>query len=127
MYNNKTSYLLKRISALEFYYYTETYMPWPVSNRDAIIHLKIYRDSLNRSLRIIGNAVPGYLPDKPGKVRVPRTTISWYVTMPSPKTISITYIFEANPRGSLPAWLVNLFADKGPYESFKNLAVLLKK
>jgi hypothetical protein len=47
--------------------------------------------------------------------------------MPTAKTINIIYIFEAEPGGSLPAWLANMFADKGPYESFKNLSELLKK
>jgi len=47
--------------------------------------------------------------------------------MPTSKSISIVYTFEADPGGNLPAWLVNSFADKGPYESFKKLAELLKK
>ena len=36
------------------------------------------------------------------------------------------YVFDANPGGSVPAWLANNFADKGPYESFKKLAEMLK-
>jgi len=48
--------------------------------------------------------------------------INWYVTMPTTKTISIVYTFEADPGGNLPAWLVNSFADKAPYESFKKLS-----
>jgi len=71
--------------------------------------------------------VPGYTPEKSGMVRVPRSDISWYVTMPSEKTISIVYIFDAEPGGSLPAWVVNMFTDKGPYESFKKLSELLKR
>jgi hypothetical protein len=52
---------------------------------------------------------------------------SWYVTAPSPGTIHIVYTFEANPGGSIPAWLVDSFADKGPFESFKKLGQLLKQ
>jgi hypothetical protein len=47
--------------------------------------------------------------------------------MPTAKTISIVYIFDAEPGGSLPAWVVNMFTDKGPYESFKKLSELLKR
>jgi hypothetical protein len=36
------------------------------------------------------------------------------------------YIFEIDPGGSTPAWLVNMFADKGPYETFKQLGEALK-
>ena len=127
VYNNKTSYIIKRVSPGEFYYYAETYIPWPMSNRDAVVHLKMDRDSLNRFLKITAFSEPHYIPEKDGKVRVPKSNINWYVTMPTVKTISIQYTFEAEPGGSLPAWLVNMFADKGPYESFKKLSEILKQ
>ena len=126
VYSNKNSSLIKRISPSEFYYYSETSLPWPMSNRDAIIHLKMTKDSLNRFIKVIATAEPNYLPEKSGKVRVPHSNIQWYVTMPTTKTIQIVYTFETNPGGSVPSWLVNSFADKGPYESFKKLATLLK-
>jgi hypothetical protein len=127
VYNNKNSSILKRVSASEFYYYSEIHLPWPMTNRDAIVHMKMNKDSLNRFLKISEAGVPGYAPEKSGRVRVPRSDISWYVTMPSAKTISIVYIFDAEPGGSLPAWVVNMFTDKGPYESFKKLSELLKR
>jgi len=127
VYNNKNSSILQMISPNDFYYYSETHLPWPMTNRDAIIHLKMNKDSLNRFLKISAVSIPGYAPEKSGMVRVPRSDISWYVTMPSAKTISIVYIFDAEPGGSLPAWVVNMFTDKGPYESFKKLSELLKR
>jgi hypothetical protein len=127
VYNNKTAYIIKRINSHELYYYSETSLPWPMSNRDAIVHLKIDKDSLNRFLNIMAVSVPDYMAEKSGKVRVTRSTVSWNVTMPTAKTISIIYIFEADPGGSIPAWVANMFADKGPYESFKKLSELLKK
>jgi hypothetical protein len=126
VYNNKTAYLLKRISPTEFYYYSETSLPWPMTNRDAVVHFIMTKDSLNRFMKIAATAEPGYLPEKSGKVRVPQSDVQWHVTMPTAKTVHIVYTFQANPGGSVPSWLVNSFADKGPYESFKKLAGLLK-
>jgi hypothetical protein len=126
VYNNISSSILKRISTNEFYYYTKTHLPWPMTNRDAVIHLKMNKDSLNRFLKVSSVSVEGYVPEKSDLVRVPRSNISWYVTMPTVKTISIVYIFDAEPGGSLPAWAVNMFTEKGPYESFKKLSELLK-
>ena len=126
VYNSKGSNILKRNSPYEFYYYTETRIPWPMSNRDAVIHLTMIRDSLNRFLKITATGVPDFIPEKSGKVRVPRSSINWFVTMPSSTSLSIVYTFEADPGGSMPAWLVNMFADKGPYESFKKLSAILK-
>ena len=127
VYNNKTSHVISRVNPNEFYYYTETFLPWPMSNRDAVVHLKMDRDSLNRFLKIKAVGVPDYIPEKSGKVRVTKSDITWYVTMPTTKTISILYTFEAEPGGSLPVWMVNMFADKGPYETFKKLSDLLKR
>lgn len=127
VYNNKTTSLLRRISAYEFYYYTEAYLPWPLDNRDAVMHTKISRDSSERFLQINSVAVPNYIPSKSGKVRIQRSDINWYVTRPSSNSIHIVYTFEADPGGNVPAWLVNSFADKGPFESFKKLGELLKK
>lgn len=127
VYRNKISYMVRQVNPYEFYYYTEASLPWPMSNRDAIVHLKMDRDSLNRFLKIISVGVPDYIAEKTGKVRVTRSTISWNVTMPTINTISIIYIFEAEPGGSIPAWVANMFVDKGPYETFKKLGEMLKQ
>jgi hypothetical protein len=47
--------------------------------------------------------------------------------MPSANTLSITFIVYAEPGGNVPAWVVNMFLNKGPYESFKKLAGILKQ
>jgi hypothetical protein len=127
VYNNKTSALLKTASPSEFYYYSETSLPWPMSNRDAVIHTTITRDGQDRFLKITSVNYAGLVAKKSGKVRVPYSNINWYVTMPSAKSIHIVYTFEADPGGSMPGWLVNSFADKGPFESFKKLGELLKQ
>lgn len=127
VYHNKTAYIIKQLNPYEFYYYTEASLPWPMSNRDAVVHLKMDRDSLDRFLHIMSVSVPDYISEKSGKVRVTRSTISWNVTMPTKNTISIIYIFEAEPGGSVPAWVANTFADKGPYETFKKLGEILKQ
>jgi hypothetical protein len=127
VYHNKTSYMIKKVNPYEFYYYTEASLPWPMSNRDAIVHLTMDRDSLNRFLKIMSVSVPDYISEQSGKVRVTRSTISWNVTMPTANTIKIIYVFEAEPGGNIPAWVANAFVDKGPYETFKNLGEILKQ
>jgi START domain-containing protein len=127
VYHNKTAYIVKQVTPHEFYYYTEASLPWPMSNRDAIVHLKMDRDSLNRFLKITSIGVPDFVAEKSGIVRVTKSTITWNVTMPTTNTISIIYIFEAEPGGSLPAWVANMFADKGPFETFKKLGEILKQ
>ncbi|HEV7331536.1 MAG TPA: START domain-containing protein [Flavisolibacter sp.] len=127
IYRTKGSHIIKRISATEYYYYTESAMPWPIQNRDAVVHIKFFKDTVNRTLKIVAVGVPDYIASINGKIRVPRSANTWHVTMASPNKLDVSYVFEADPGGSLPAVLVNALVDKGPYESFKKLAEQLKK
>lgn len=127
IYNNKRSQLLKQYSPLDFIYYSETTMPFPFSNRDVIIRMQLKTDSLPKFMTITGNQQKDYLPEVPGRERIPHYKSSWKVTMPTASTLHIVYILEVDPGGSLPAWLANSFADKGPWGTFSNLAEELKK
>ena len=127
VYNSKATTMLKQNNPLDFIYYTETNLPWPLSNRDAVIHIRINTDSLPKLLTISGTGEPKYTPEKSGKVRVPHYLANWRVTMPSAQTLQVMYVVEVNPGGSISAWIANMFVNKGPYESFKKLAEKLAK
>ena len=127
VYHNKEASLLKTVSPVEYYYYTVTTLPWPATNRDVVVHTTITRDSKEQFLEIHSSGHNGMVEEKTGKVRVNHSKVEWHVTAPTSKTISIVYTMEADPGGSIPAWLANSFADKGPYETFKKLEELLKK
>ena len=125
IYKCKQSYLLKQISPTNIFYYNETALPWPVSNRDMIIHLTVIPDSLHHLVRISAVSEPKFIAEKKGLVRIPYSKANWYVVETGNK-IDIDYTFEVDPGGSLPAWLVNMLADKGPYESFEKLMIKLR-
>ncbi len=126
IYKTKQAYMLKQPSPAEFIYYQETEMPWPVKNRDGIYHLKINYDTAGKKLVLIGTTDPQMIPAKDGIVRISTIKTSWNVTEKD-NHIAIEYLFQVDPGGSLPAWVANAFADKGPFETFKGLAALLKK
>ena len=127
IYNNEKAWLVKKIRPDDFYYYSQTHMPWPLSNRDAVTHMKINRDTMDRFLDVVETGEPTYLPENSGVVRVPKLYINWHVTMPYKNKLNIVYLLQVEPGGSLPAWIVNMFVDKGPYESFKKLQEILKR
>ena len=127
IYKTKSSHIIKRVSPTEYYYYTESGMPWPIQNRDAVVHIKFFKDTVNRTLKIVAVGVPDYIASISGKIRVPRSANTWHVSMNAENKLDVSYVFEADPGGSLPAVLVNALVDKGPYESFKKLAEQLKK
>src|SRR5688572_17671838 len=62
IYHSKSTKLLKQYSAYDIIYHTETEMPWPMTNRDAVIHLRINTDSLPKFLTITGSSEPDLVP-----------------------------------------------------------------
>ncbi len=127
VYSTKSYVLLKQVSPSELYYYSEVSVPWPASNRDFIAQLKVVQDTHTRVVTVYGPTVPDYLPVKKDIVRVPKSEGKWVISPVGKDRIKVEYTLRVDPGGDIPAWLINLFATKGPYESFKNLKAQLKK
>jgi START domain len=126
VYATKSATLLKKISPSELYYHSEIEIPWPASNRDFIAHMKVKQDAHSKIVTIDGPNVPDYIPQKEGVVRIMVGSGKWILT-PVGNKVKIEYYLLADPGGSIPAWLVNLFATKGPMESFRKLKTHVKK
>jgi len=127
VYSTKSSVLLKQVSPSELYYYSEVSIPWPASNRDFIAQLKAVQDPHTKVVTIYGPVFPDYLPEKKDIVRVRHSEGKWVITPVGSHRVKVEYTLRADPGGDLPAWLVNMFVTKGPYESFKKLKEQLKK
>lgn len=126
VYGTKNSYLISKKNKDTLYYYSETALPWPVSNRDLVIQLSFAEDTVNKILKIRALSMPKMLPEKPNLIRVPFSLGLWNViTLPN-QHIKIEYTFSVNPGGTLPAWLVNYSATTGPYNTFKKLKALIE-
>jgi hypothetical protein len=125
-FNTKTAYVLKPVSPSELYFYSEINSPWPASNRDLAVHLHITQDPVSKVMHIKSDEVPDFIPPKENIVRVPLSRETWIVTPLDKTSIRIEYELEIDPGASAPAWLVNSFATKGPFETFKNLREQIK-
>ncbi|HEY4196075.1 MAG TPA: START domain-containing protein [Mucilaginibacter sp.] len=127
MYHTKSSTLIKQVSALELYYYSEVNMPWPIQNRDFVAHLIVSQNPQTKVISIEGPTVPGMVPQKSGVVRIKEATGRWTITPLENGQIKTEYILHVDPAGTLPSWLVNLFAAEGPVKIFKAIKVQLQK
>ncbi len=116
----------KVISPTEFIYYSEIEVPWPASNRDFVVRVKVDQDSLTKKMTVDGENLPTYLNEKEGVVRILHTESKWTV-IPHGNDLKIEFVLHVNPGGSIPAWLINLFATRGPMETFLNLESQIRK
>lgn len=125
VYNTVQSVLIKKKDTYDIWYYGETYAPWPVSNRDLILHLKAVTDSLTGICTVKAVSEPKLKPLVPGKIRVPRSVSEWKLIPVSKNVTRVIYTLDIDPGGSLPAWLVNFASVEGPYLSFLKIREML--
>lgn len=123
----KTTKLVKRLANNRIYYYTIASIPWPLSNRDLVIDLWIQQDSLTKKMIIHANTIDKIIPPVAGLERVPFSQATWDVIPIAVNQIQVEYILKINPGGGIPAWVVNMFITKGPFESFYNLSKIIQE
>jgi hypothetical protein len=127
VYHLKSAVLLKQVSPSELYYYSEVSLPWPAANRDFVAHLTVTQDPVTRVVTIDGPAVPGFVPEKKGIVRVNESVGKWVITPLGNDKVSVVYTLHMDPGGGLPSWLVNMFAAEAPLKVFKSMRHQLQK
>lgn len=127
VYSTKKAVVLKQISEAELIYYSEINVPWPASNRDFIVQLKLWQDEKTKAVTLLAENKPTYLPNYKSIVRIPQSYSKWYIEPAGNGKVKVEYVLQVDPGGSVPAWLINMFATKGPLESFINLRNQVKK
>jgi hypothetical protein len=121
VFNSKSTRLLKQVSQEELYYYAISVFPWPTQNRDFVSHMHISQDPETKTVTVLANNVPGWVPKSDKLVRIEKSSGKWVLTKLSDQKTAVEYSLEADPAGSLPAWIINTFSSKGLIETFKNL------
>jgi hypothetical protein len=127
VYHVKSAKLVKQVSPTELYYYSEVNLPWPAANRDFVAHLTVSQNPNTKVVTIDGPAVPGFVLAKKGIVRIDNSIGKWVITPAGPGKVNVEYSIHVDPGGSLPSWLVNMFATEAPLQIFRNLRVELQK
>jgi hypothetical protein len=126
VYSTKQTYILKQINANEILYYSETALPWPVSNRDIPVRMRLNVNTVNNTLKVTASGEPKAYPVQKGMIRIQCFHSTWDVKFDGKNKISILYFLKMDPSGNVPAQVTNMFITKGPYETFENLSKLLK-
>jgi START domain len=111
--------ILKKVSDREVIYYTQIDSPFPVSDRDMILRLRVSQDVHTKIVTATVESLPDYLPENGKLVRVTKSFSTLTITPISGRKLKAVYFLEADPGGKIPVWLVNAFSAQAPYETFK--------
>jgi hypothetical protein len=126
IYANKNAKTLKVINDYEWIYYNESKAPWPVSNRDVITHALIIQDLSTFTVKIKSDGWPDYLPVKKDLVRIPALQNVWEFIPKKEGITEVHFTLAMDLGGDIPAWLVNMVIDNGPFSTIFNMSKLVQ-
>ena len=126
VYKCKNPRKLNFVNSNELYYYVQTDLPFPLSDRDLVVHSKQWMSEDGMSYHTHSTAVPDVLEEVKGIVRIQSYESFWDVTQDEYGRLLIDYRVVADPGGYLPVWMVNMAVTQGPLETMKNLETFVK-
>lgn len=124
VYKVVSSKTVKEITSSEVLYYNKLNFPWPLADRDVVIHTKIIQNPVTKEVNSISYAEPGALPQTTDMIRIKEFNSKWSF-IPKEGYVVGEYIFRSNPGGNIPLWMVNLSLDEGPVKTIQNFKRIL--
>ena len=126
-YQCKSAQNIKEVSNNQSYKYIVTDMPWPVKDRDIIVHSVTTQNKQSKIVEIKMQAAPTLMPLQKGHVRIKSMSGRWLLIPVKKGMTKVVYEMAVDPAGSLPNWLVNTMSTDMPFNTLKNLSTLIKK
>lgn len=126
-YKTSESRPCRRVSDTETYYYARYDVPWPLTDRDIVMHSIRWQDTKTGCVRYAINAAPDEIPEQKDLVRIRNAYSNWQIFPTRDGWTYCEWIVSSDPGGKIPAWLVNMAVTRGPYESMKGIRRVLSR
>lgn len=128
MYGQK---MIERPSDYEAIYYAAMKAPWPIFDRDYVIHVRLKPNLEKQFLVLVAKETKhSKYPVYSNKVRMPLARFSWYLKPLKQDGGLYTWVnmtFRIDPGGLLPNWAINFVTKKFAYLMIKRLRREVKK
>ena len=124
-YNVMEASLVKSINNNEMVYRVVIDAPWPLDNREMIVHFKAVINDPDHANFYINNVESDYPKDE-DLIRVPFSQASWTIVRVN-NSLQVVYRMNIDPGGYVPPLLVNMAMADGPHQSFRNLKKLIER
>lgn len=121
------SHLVKKISDQESIYRSTIDFPWPLDDRDVVMHSKLTQDEKTKTVYSISEAVPTAYPSQKDLIRIVTSKTRWTLVPGANGWVYVEYYLYSSPGGSIPDWLVNMAIDVGPRETILRMKNVLQQ
>ena len=120
----KDSHVAESVSSQEAFIYTYHDLPWPVTDRDAVGHVK-WSVANDGTVTMQVQIVSGKVPTKRRVIRLSQGTTSWAFTPTADGSTKIISYAHLNPGGSVPPWLTNMLLVDSPFDTMADMRAVV--
>lgn len=124
LYRTREITPIERLSDTESYVHSINAMPWPLRDRDIVLHSSRAQDPETYVLSVNAVGVPDYLPVDEDYVRMPVIESSWTFTPLGDGRIQIDFRGFADPGGGSSGMLARfqeMFISQAPYRTLREM------
>ena len=125
LYRTREITLIERLSDTESYVHSINAMPWPLKDRDIVLHSRRAQDPETYVLSANAVGVPDYLPVDENYVRMPVIESSWTFTPLGDGRTQVDFRGFADPGGGVSSGMLarfqEMFISQAPYRSLRGL------
>jgi hypothetical protein len=127
MYGIEESYVIKSEGKHSVWVRNVVSLPWPIQDRDNINQMRVTTNSATSLVTIEMINHPDEIPPVEGIVRMPVAQGSWELRPLEDGRVEVSQQYKADPGGTLPEWVINMFVLEGPISTFKSMRQMLYK
>jgi len=127
IYSSYGAAIIDSIDDKHWIYYGISETPWPFLDREIVTQVNVEVLQKDHKVIIHSFAIPDHIPVSPDMVRIQTLDSKWIITKNGENSTLVELDMVMDAGGSVPRWLIKLFAASGPYNTFKNMKSELEK
>ena len=100
--------------------YYQLGLPWPIQDRDITL-ISVFEELPDNSILFQLSNSSSLKNEDENFIRIKEIRGHWLIKPIDKGNCEVTYQFLADPEGSIPAWVINIFVVDGPFRTLQNL------
>lgn len=108
-------------------YYLVYDLPWPVTDRDLCVEVKVETNSATGVSKVKAGPLPGVIPEKPEIIRIKDYHQTWTIEPAGSNRSRVILEGFIDPEGTIPDWVINWLIVDSPVKIIEGLRQKLEK
>jgi hypothetical protein len=108
-------------------YYLIYNLPWPVTDRDLCVDVKVTIDPVTGESKLTASPLPGLVPARADMIRITEYRQTWTVRPAGKNQAHVELEGFVDPAGSIPDWICNMIIVDSPLKAMSEIRRRMEK